>query len=203
MRLLLDSDILCKLGAAGLIRPLLKALGVQLEDCRRLPALPHMLRRGALRNRLGIHHCDTLQKLAQSIQPSPDPPTQWLDLLTPIPQVDIGEAQLLAVAAADGEHLLATSDKRALKAIAPILELTTALNRRVITLEAALLLLCRDHGETHIRSLIRPAMNTDTVFRTCFSSTEKHPIAALSSYFRHAERELSPLCLWRPDGDLG
>lgn len=47
-RLLLDTDIFCKLGVADLLDDTLSILGLKYSDCSRLPALPHMLRRGRL-----------------------------------------------------------------------------------------------------------------------------------------------------------
>lgn len=49
MRLLLDTDAFCKLGAAGVFDDALSLLGLSVSDCGRLPALPYMLRKGSLR----------------------------------------------------------------------------------------------------------------------------------------------------------
>ena len=45
MRLLIDSDAFCKLAASGLLSD---AAALFNGECGRLPALPHMLRRGQL-----------------------------------------------------------------------------------------------------------------------------------------------------------
>ena len=49
-RLLVDTDAYCKLGVAELLVDAVAVLGVAVDECGRLAALPFMLRRGRLRN---------------------------------------------------------------------------------------------------------------------------------------------------------
>ena len=58
MRLLADTDILCKLAATGLLAGAASLLGGQAHAVERLPALPRMLRRGSLRKMLGEELAD-------------------------------------------------------------------------------------------------------------------------------------------------
>src|SRR5688572_3676477 len=88
MELLLDSDILCKLAAADLLPETAKIFGLTVADCRRLPALPHMLRRGGLRKRLGDACSDQLIPIVESMAPIPAGADMWLDKLAQLPQVD-------------------------------------------------------------------------------------------------------------------
>ena len=53
MRLLLDTDAFCILAASGLLHDAVDLLGMDLAVCGRLPALPHMLRKGGRRGRCG------------------------------------------------------------------------------------------------------------------------------------------------------
>src|SRR5689334_22220285 len=99
MKLLVDTDAFCKLGVTALLLDLVQAVGVDLQDCSRLPALPHMLRRGSIRRRYGDVACEALLPLAESIPVIPQPSNVWLEQLVNIETVDPGEAQLLAVAA--------------------------------------------------------------------------------------------------------
>ncbi len=116
MKLLVDSDAFCKIGAAGMLRDTAGILGAQLDECARLPALPHMLRRGRLRTMYGASACDGLIPLATELTIVPRPSDAWLDKLTPIQAIDPGEALIFAAAAEAGSIVL-TGDKRALRAL--------------------------------------------------------------------------------------
>lgn len=142
MRLLLDTDAFCKLGIAGLLDAALAGLGVESsEECARLGALPHMLRRGKLPRLYGSAQCESLVARAESIPVMPDAPAKWLDLLAAATDVDPGEAQLVAMAAEARASLL-TGDKRALRTVASIATLPEALTGRIVSLEAVLLRMC-------------------------------------------------------------
>ena len=60
MKVLVDTDAFCKLGLAGLLADVVGVLGAPLSDCARLPALPHMLRRGGVQRRYGEANCRSL-----------------------------------------------------------------------------------------------------------------------------------------------
>ena len=198
MRLLIDSDIFCKLGVSDLLQPAIEAIGAELSDCARLAALPYMLRRGSFRERIGATCCATLVPLAESFREVPAASPEWLDRLALVPNIDPGEAQLLAVAA---EHKLVvmTGDKRALEAVKGISGFSTALESRVVVLEALVLALCQSQGDEDIRKKLRPMMTVDTMIRTCFSAGNPTPQSALQSYFDDAVRGLAPLVLWDPN----
>ena len=57
-KLLVDTDAFCKLSVAGLLESAANVFDTSLLECARLPALPHMLKRGALRKHYGDEHCD-------------------------------------------------------------------------------------------------------------------------------------------------
>lgn len=197
MRLLIDSDAFAKLGISGLLAPFLGVLGITLDDCGRLPALPYMLRRGGLPRLYGQETCDALQEMANAIGLAPQASSQWLQQLTAVPQVDAGEAQLLA-SAAEYSLLLITGDKRALVAIAANVDLTAALAERVITVEGALLSLCNRLGDEAVRAAVGPLFSKDRALRICFSAGNAEPRTALVSYFESLRREVAPLVLWAP-----
>ena len=97
--LIIDNDILCKLGAAHLFLDAVASLGAYYDQCRRIPALPHMLRRGSLRDLLGPDLARCLVPLANSIDSITGPSTDWLSPLTNVPDIDPGEAMLFAATA--------------------------------------------------------------------------------------------------------
>jgi len=84
---------------------------VSIEASGRLPALPHMLRRGALPMLHGKEACERLVLVAESMGLAPVASTAWLARLASVPQIDPGEAQLFA-SAAEHELIVVTGDKR-------------------------------------------------------------------------------------------
>ena len=91
--LLVDTDVFAKLGITGLLEHLCELFSVSIEECARLPALPHMLRRGALPALYGKETCERLIVIADSMQVAPVASTEWLGLLANVPQIDPGEAR--------------------------------------------------------------------------------------------------------------
>lgn len=111
MSALIDSDAFCKLGGCGLLEAVVRAIGTELSHTKRLAALPHMLRKGALARRVGTLR-EPLEQLATSLGVAPETGALWLDrILTNAPDVDVGEAQLFALAAEHSDVLLITGDK--------------------------------------------------------------------------------------------
>lgn len=198
MRLLFDTDLFCKLGVSGLIAPILAMLEVEPTDCRRLPALPHMLRRGSLVRKYGAERCSSLLSVAESIEAIPSASAKWLEPLRPLSSVDPGEAQLLAVAA-ESSLLLVSGDKRALRETAALVDYQRALEGRVITFEAALLGLVEELGIDRVREALKP-LEADMVVKICFSGGAGDPRGGLRSYFSNLQAELAPLVLWQPPG---
>lgn len=197
MKLLLDTDAFCKLQVAGLLSEAAKLLGAGMKDCGRLPALPHMLRKGSLRKRYGGATCDSLIPTAKAVPGIPQATDIWLDKLARIYGIDPGEAQLYA-AAAEGGFLVLSGDKRALRALKDVQEFVVALARRIVVLEAVLLGLCEHLGPEKVRKRVAPLAAVDTMVRVCFSTGNADPRQALSSYFRRLAAEVKPLVLWDP-----
>lgn len=129
MSVLVDSDIFCHLGVTNLLDPALLVLGSQLKDCRRLPALPYMLRRGRLWDSYGADACVRLSAIASSIPAVDTPSERWLGSLASATDIGPGEAQLFAKAAED-RMVVMTGDKRAVRALSTIPDLSRALRGR-------------------------------------------------------------------------
>jgi len=196
MNVLVDSDVFCKLALASLLEPALEVLGYGLSDCRLLPALAHMLKRGRLVEAYGPTACAKLESIACVVPTLTDPRSRWLDSLAPVPEIDPGEAQLFAKAADDGLTVM-TGDKRAVQALKRVPDLTAALCGRVVVLEAILSALCLRLGVDKVRRSIAPVLHHDTMLRVCFSRDNPSPRTALACYFSDLSDNVLPLVLWR------
>ena len=197
MKLLVDTDVFCKLQAAGLLSEAVGLFEAGLVDCGRLPALPHMLRRGKLRKRIGGDVCDALIPVAEAVPVIPQPSDTWLDELIPVEGIDVGEAQLFA-AAAEAGLLVVSGDKRALRALKDIERFASALMGRIVVLEAVLIALCDRLGADAVRARVATLAALDRMVQVCFSGGNPNPREALISYYESLAAELAPLALWDP-----
>ena len=196
-RLLLDTDAYSKLGAAGLFQDALDILGISIAECGRLPALPYMLRKGGLRERLGKGAADALLPQADGIVVAVSSSDEWLEPLRRNQPIDAGEAQLFAAAAEFGMMVL-TGDKRALEQLKNVPRYASALAGRILTLEAILYETCAQLGEEPVRERIGPFVPVDRMFSVCFSSDNPSPLECLRSYYNDLVSNVAPLELWRP-----
>ena len=198
MKLLIDTDAFCKLGVAGLLPDVVsRVFGTVISECGRLPALPHMLQRGVLRDRYGGAVCDELIPAARSMPVLPDASIAWLEKLTPIDEIDPGEVQLLACAA-DSDLFVLTGDKRALRALRNAGDIVDLLKGRVVTLEAVFIALYDKLGPEEVRRRIAPLTKLDNVVSICFSAENPNPRECLVSYFNALADEVEPFDLWDP-----
>ena len=198
MRLLVDSDAFCKLAASDLLPEAAALFQAELCECGRLPALPHMLRRGRLRQTYGAAACERLIPLAEGMPHVLAESTSWLEQLTHIPAIDPGEAILFATAADLGVPVV-TGDIRSLRALKHLDRFPETLEGRIAVLEAVLLGLCGQLGTGTVQARVQSAPQVDTVMRICFSPDVEEPELALRSYLHDRKRELAPLVLWRTD----
>ena len=200
IRILIDTDAFCKLAIGGILEDSLKLFGVGLSECGRLPALPHMLRRGSLRTMYGEDVSDGLLSTAINMPVVGSVADSYLDLLIAIPDIDPGEAQLFAKATATDLHLI-TGDKNSLRALKDAQEISMALSGRIIVLESILLNLCETLGLEELDQRIQRLGQFDNVVRICFSEYNDDPMSCLLSYFHRLEAEVSPITLWQPGLD--
>ena len=197
MKVLVDTDAFCKLGLAGLLTDAVASLGAQLTDCERLPALPHMLRRGSVPRRFGKENCESLLDTANAIRPLQPLTSDWLDRFLPVPGIDPGEAQLFS-AAADRKLFVLSGDKRALRVLAKVEGVAQALSGLIVTLEAVLIALHDSVGADALRTRVAPLRPFDTTVGICFSDGNADALSAVWSYYNNLASEVAPLTLWRP-----
>lgn len=197
MRVLVDSDLFCKLAIGNLLGDTLAALGTDFHDCGRLPALPYMLKKGTLPRTYGAEECARLIELADSMEAIKAPDSMWLDHLTLVHEIDPGEAQLFATAARDS-LLVITGDKRALRALKDVEGYVEALAGRVVVFEAAILAVFDRLGQAEVSRRLGPLKMKDTILKICFSPDNQDPRGALESYYRAVVADVHPLLLWEP-----
>lgn len=200
----MDTDVFAKLGIASLLDQLYAMFGVTVDECARLPALSHMLRRGALPALHGKEACERLVPVAEAMPLAPAASTTWLGRLANLPQIDPGEAQLFATAA-EHQLIVVTGDKRSVIAASKVDGMADALAGRVASLEAVLLGLCQRLGREHLRTAVKPLVavedRRDKMVQVCFSDGNPDPEGALQSYFNDLKRNAAPLVLWElPQG---
>ncbi len=194
MRTLLDTDAFCKLAVGDLLSDTIELLGSPSGECRRLPALPYMLKKkGKLRKQYGEDLSDRLSAIADAIPPLECNNSAWYDRLTAVHDVDVGEAQLFS-SAAEHQSLIVSGDKRAVRALKTVPDICFALRGRIVTLEPLLISLCEKVGKSRIIDCARKVAPYDTVFRVCFSADD--PCTGLRSYFNSFKAEVAPLVLW-------
>jgi hypothetical protein len=202
MKALLDTDAFCKLGIGGILEEAVRLLGSELIECSRLPALPHMLRRGRLRKTYGSQACDSLAAIADDIPTLVQAADTWLEKLTAIESIDPGEAQIFAAAADHGDFVV-SGDKRALRALRNVEGFPAALTGRIVVMEAILFALCNSLGSDEIRRRVQSLMAADQMVSICFSDPKSDPLEGLRSYFENAITEVAPLVLWDPKQGSG
>ena len=201
MRLLVDTDVFCKLAVSNLFLDAIQLLGADFNTCGRLAALPHMLARGSLRRGYGPEACDGLLPEVLSMPTVVVPRGPLFDQLAAIPSIDPGEAQLYAVSAESGS-LVMTGDKRALNSLKQVPLALNALSGRIVVFEAILIALCNLLGTEVVRERIQRVSSLDTVVQVCFSVGNQHPTRGLVSYLNDLARDVLPLTLWDPVKDV-
>ena len=196
-RLLVDTDLYCKLSVPGLFQEAINLLGVEITECGRLAALPYMLKKGPLRKLYGTDECDRLLAIAHTMPIVDSSDTKWLQQLASLQSIDPGEAQIFSMAA-ETSLLVMTGDKRALRALTTIPEMIELLSGRIVVFEAILLALCGRLGPEIVRQRIQRLSKIDRVVQVCFSPGIPDPMDGLNSYYNDLAAELQPLVLWNP-----
>ena len=198
--LLVDSDIFIILSAAGVFERTAEVLAFDLADVRRLPALERQLRRGTeFRRKYPSEVRDAALSSALRVPALTERPrdTGILDQLRPVSDIDEGEAVLYALMCERPSYLLASGDKRAMRALAARAEVRNvrdALAGRIICLEAAVRALVRRDGVAQVADAFTPLRSVNQTLSVVFSqgsaTTERDCLTALDSYLRDLKNDL-------------
>ncbi|HZF31074.1 MAG TPA: hypothetical protein VE907_18310 [Gammaproteobacteria bacterium] len=127
----------------------------------------------------------------------PEASPALLDSMNSIEDLDVGEAELFAVAA-ERKLRVITADKRAVRAVANVPEIQTRLDGLVVTLEALMLGLTTSLGDAQLRACGKQMAAYDQMARAVFSSSSTPLKEALGSYLASYEGDSKPMQLWKP-----
>ena len=175
MKALLDNDFLWKVCAAGAFDHVLATLNLARSDCYVLASLKAQLRRGtgSLCKKIGTAGVAALTAIVEGLATIPDDPANpWLDKLAQVDGIDAGEAILFSYAAANDAVVLATGDKRAVRAIESVADLAGGLEGKVLLLDHLLAHCCDKEGRQAAKERFSGLIPEDTAARVAFSSAD-------------------------------
>lgn len=192
---LVDNDLIIKIAVTDLLEETCGIFGLEPANTRRLGSLrfvgPKKIAKQKLRSRIStriIRFCDTFPSIDESVDAA------LVERLSS-PRIDSGEALLIANAIVDREAVLATGDKRCVRALGTDPDLAFArgsLLGRVEILESIYLRLLDSLGFDAVcdRVVANPPIDgmLDLAFRTGGSDKEMHARAALRSAEDEIER---------------
>ena len=198
--LLVDSDAFVLLSASGLLPELAVALGLDPDDVRCLPALRHQLRAGrSIARRLPPAAVEQARLAAEVASPwtTPPPDANLLQRLQFVPQIDDGEALLLATLVEQPAFLLTTGDKRSLIALgqsAALPDVRDQVRGRIVAVETALVLLVKRLGATEVGQRLQPFASVhrtvDILFGTKTDFDETETLRQITSYLADLTRQI-------------
>lgn len=167
--LFIDTDMLVLLGGSGTLPAALALLGFLPDQVRRLAAAPHQLERS--RRFKDTYPAPVLQaarRAAAGIAPVSEQPADdaLVDQLARVSDVDLGEAELIALLAEHDGFYLTTGDKRALVALATdhgLADVRARVAGRLICLESILKRLVQDRGAGAMAKAFAAVMTHRTI----------------------------------------
>jgi hypothetical protein len=191
---LLDNDIIHKLAACDLVEDALTALGLDFGDVLVLPTAKHKF--GLTKNtpkaeaRYGVEVFARIRALLEGVQEIDiELPAKEMQLLSDVEGIDTGEVVLFAATAYLDTAVLATGDKRSLRALAlapSCRPIALRIGPRVLCLEQIIRIVIGYFGFPQIRDKILPARSCDTSLRAVFGSgaeaTEMNVLVGLDNY---------------------
>ena len=175
MKALLDNDFLWKVCAAGAFDHVLATLKLTRSDCYVLASLKAQLKRGngKLCKKIGPAGVASLTSIVEGLATIPDDSASpWLDKLAQVDGIDAGEAILFSYAAANDAVVLATGDKRAVRAIESVADLAGALERKVLLLDHLLAHCCDKEGKQAAKARFGGLLPEDMASSVAFASND-------------------------------
>ncbi len=198
MHLYFDLDCLAKLVACGLLEKTFDMFSVQPEEVYIVKTFPFTCQRKEKKYRKGrlvelaeaYHEAGERMKAFSTIELSNEE-VDTLSMLSQIPDIDPGEAELLTAFCVDGESLyLCTGDKRCIKALDEnkdkINNLENTLKGRIVHFEQLLSAFCKVMDFPALLELMttRQAQDCDNVVKIAFHAgvDVSHSLESLAGY---------------------
>lgn len=193
MILFCDNDILHKLAVCNLLDDAVEALEVTPKDVYVLPTAKHKFGvtgdRCKAERKYGreVFHCISrfLANASEIQKESPDELRQLEDVVN----IDPSDAILITATAGYSDFLLATGDKRLLKALAANLccrRIAERIARHVVCLEQIIKRSIQQFGFDHVKDKVVPAVDCDNALRAAFgsglSATQENVMRTLDAY---------------------
>ncbi|MBP0624012.1 hypothetical protein [Cupriavidus consociatus] len=203
MTLLIDNDALLKLAQYDLLDRVVTTFGFKMEDVKVLHTAGYTLLPAKNRlRRCKTEECATrLEEFlagATTIKLE-DANADMIDMLSAPPNIDPGEALLLAAAASNMDAFVITGDKRALTALGEeesLAGVREALDSRVLSLELLFAFLVESDFED-IQSAVRNKPEADRALTNIFGVSAPASLesvrSALDSYINHLRAATGPL----------
>ena len=203
MKLLIDNDALLKLARYDLLDKVLEAFGFQYSDVSVLGAAKYVLLpvKDRLRRCKDEASADRLETFLANVGTidAAGANAEIVDALSAIPNIDPGEALMLALGASQEETYILTGDKRALTALGADQSLSAihdALSGRILSLELLLAFLIEGDFAS-VQALIRAQPAVDKALTNVFGVSQPASLQsvrdALDSYVGHLRGLTGPL----------
>jgi hypothetical protein len=202
-----DNDIIKKLAICNLLDEMLAVLEAGHGDVRVLPSAKFVLgiakQPEKARARYGSAVFDRLADFLGKVRELSAPPSPEEQLLfDDAIGIDPGEAVLFSATAEYTDFLLATGDKRSLRALVGLPAPNAVMARlvgRVICFEQILVRVMKLYGFDHLLDRAVPAVDCDTVLRAIFGSgldaVETNVRGSFDAYIRHLRGETGSLLI--------
>lgn len=203
MTLLIDNDALLKLARYDLLDTALASFGFGHDDVRVLATAKYVLlpaknRLRRCKDEASAHRLEAFLAKVKTIT-SELADEDKVDALAAPPNIDPGEALMLAVAASTADAYVITGDKRALTALSEEEDLQAVhatLSGKVLSLEVLFTFLIEADFE-EVQACVRRQPAVDKALTNAFGVSAPAPLlsvrAALDSYVEHLRRRTGTL----------
>ena len=200
--LFIDVDAVSKLAHWNILPLLTQFTDLPWSSMSSIPSLLHRARRAVKTPDGKLFRCSEAAVLAQEtlirMTEAPEPNVDLVANLGAYPDIDPGEAILLALATTKDDSFLLTGDKRALRRLAAT-DLAGQFVGRIVVIEQVLMRCLNDLGRDRLLKHVCPYRDIDKAVSICLGSTcdaKTHDIeAGLASYVAEIDGLASPTFL--------
>ena len=199
-RLLVDNDAFVLFAGASQMEQAASLLGYRLDECLRLDALLHMLRKGRSFSRFSPEARASALALCEQIDSVRDRPSgDVLELLVGHEGIDAGEILLYASLAENPSWMLLSGDKRAMRALCTARDLNhvkDAIAGRIACVESVIERMVTANGAAHTVSAFMPVRSSSPTLSVVLSdsnaTSDETCLMATRSYLTELQQVVGP-----------